>query len=96
MKTNLLDFFNERSENVKNTSSNTRSPNNIGVAKYRFIVSNNKIGEDNTIEISSLFDLDFAVATYFSETDTEPRSRIIIAENLDQNKKMYVYLELHQ
>lgn len=94
MKTRLLELFREKSNNLKNLGGTTDNSDNSVVANYTFIVSNHKVNNHDTIEVTSLSDLEFAITTYYSETNIDPKNRIIKAENLDQTKQMYVLLQL--
>lgn len=92
MKTNLLNFFNERANILKHRSA---IADDLTV-NYTFIVSNYKENEHDCTEINSLSDLELAVSFYFRESNIEPKSRIFKTENLDQSRQMYVLLELPQ
>jgi hypothetical protein len=94
MQNNLLDFFNSRSELLKSILAFTSSSDKEGLAKYKFIVSNYKQDEDNTIEIDSLDTLNNAVEEYFSNTEIEYKGQIKLSELLDVDKSMYVHLQL--
>lgn len=95
MNTNeLLSFFNERSDILKIGVALTEVGYDKIVANFSFIVSNTKTDEKNTVEITSLDELNSAVKEYFSETPTNYKNRLVIPKNLKENNPTFVHLML--
>jgi hypothetical protein len=94
MQNTLLNFFYERSNILKSSTGFSASDTSKVVAKYKFIVSNYRTDEANTIEIKSLNELKTAIGYYYEDTDNIPDDFISKPESLDEDKIMFVHLQL--
>ena len=93
MSNNLLNFFTNKSNELKFRFAFTQSNPAIKiVANYYFNVSNVKSDDQNTIKIDTITDLEIAVKDYFENTDTNYEDKIIFSKNLDESKDMFVTL----
>ncbi len=87
----LLDFFNERANLVK---QNILSVNIIPIINFGFLVSNVELDDSNTIVINSLDDLLEATKLYFENSQIDYKDRIFVNEFIQRDKQMYVHLML--
>ena len=95
MSNKLIDFFYQRSDLIKTAIGFTPSNNNTKwVATFNFIVSNQKIDDDNTIELDFDDDLENTILSYYSDTDIDYKSKIIYTSPLYRDKKTFVHLIL--
>lgn len=95
MRNNLLSFFYERSNILKSHFAFTYSNEDIKVvAIYNFIVSNEKLDEENTTKIDSILDLEKAVESYYSDTDIYFKEKLVYSKPLNEDNEMFVHLML--
>ena len=95
MTNTLLDFFYERDNIIKFSKGFSQIGNLKIVTRFRFITSNYKTDEENTIELHSLSDLKLAAKSYYEDTEINFEDFILIPELLNKDKPMFVHLQVY-